>query len=696
MILKADEIDFDQNTGDAQARGNVRFENFLRGEKLQCEKAEYNVDEKTGKFYNVSGSAPAKVQTRPGLLTTSNPFYFEGDWAERLKDKYILHDGLITDCLIPKPWWILRGPKFDVIPGQRALGYRSVFALRHIPMLYAPVIYKSLEKQPRHSGFLTPNIGNSSSRGFMLGMGYYWAINRSYDLLYRPQYFSARGLAHHVDFRGKVNDKTDFDFILYGVNDRGVRVGDTIQKQGGYLFSITAKSDLGHGFEAKADINYLSSFLFRQSFTESFREAIFSESHSVAYITKHWSSYAFNFVFQRTENFQSVAPDDKIIIRKLPQGEFIVRERVLNDRVLPIWFSLDSSGGLLFRTQPLFQTRQFVGRFDVAPRLSTALQFWGFSLSPSVAIRETGYDSSVRNGKITDQNILRSSREVSVELVTPSLERVYKAPKWLGDKMKHVIEARGNFDYVSGIGTDFNKLIRFDTTELLTNTTEASFTIINRLYVKQSDGQVKEVVTWEVGQKRYFDPTFGGVLIPGQRNVIFTGIDETGYAFLDRPRNYSPVTSEFRVNGRIGLSWRTDYDPLRGQIVNSGFSADYRFSDYFISAGHNQVHSVDIAPVGNGTYTGLSPQSNQLRGSFGIGRDNRKGWNAGTNLYYDYRKQVLQYLAGQVTYNTDCCGFSVQYRRFAFGTRNENQFRLSFSISNVGSFGTLRRQEKIF
>jgi len=49
-----------------------------------------------------------------------------------------------------------------------------------------------------------------------------------------------------------------------------------------------------------------------------------------------------------------------------------------------------------------------------------------------------------------------------------------------------------------------------------------------------------------------------------------------------------------------------------------------------------------------------------------------------------------------VTYNTDCCGFSVQYRRFAVGTRNENQFRIAFAVSNIGSFGTLKPQEPIF
>ena len=53
-------------------------------------------------------------------------------------------------------------------------------------------------------------------------------------------------------------------------------------------------------------------------------------------------------------------------------------------------------------------------------------------------------------------------------------------------------------------------------------------------------------------------------------------------------------------------------------------------------------------------------------------------------------------MQSQFSYNTDCCGYSIQYRRFNVGTRDENQFRVAFAIANIGSFGTLRRQERMF
>jgi len=38
----------------------------------------------------------------------------------------------------------------------------------------------------------------------------------------------------------------------------------------------------------------------------------------------------------------------------------------------------------------------------------------------------------------------------------------------------------------------------------------------------------------------------------------------------------------------------------------------------------------------------------------------------------------------------------VQYRRFSLGARDDSQVQVAFAVSNVGTFGTLKRQERIF
>src|SRR6185437_13909903 len=106
------------------------------------------------------------------------------------------------------------------------------------------------------------------------------------DATYRIQDFTSRGYAHTVDFRGKPTQKSDFNFTLYGVNDRGKKdeTGNLLLdqngkpvKQGGLEFNVTARTELPGGWEGKLDLNYLSSYLFRQAFTQSFNEAIYNE-----------------------------------------------------------------------------------------------------------------------------------------------------------------------------------------------------------------------------------------------------------------------------------------------------------------------------------------------------------------------------------------------------------------------------------
>ncbi len=731
MLFRADSIDFNDDTGDVVASGNVYFEQFERNEKIWADHVEYNTKTEAGKFYDVRGTTSPRIDTRPGMLTSLNPYYFQGKWAERLDGHYILHEGFLTNCRVPNPWWRLKGPLFNIVPRESARTYRSVFLLRKFPLFYTPFFYKSLEKVPRRSGLLMPNIGHSSIRGFMVGGGAFWAINRSYDATYHVQDYTARGFAHHLEFRGKPTDKADFDAILYGVQDRGIPVpGGQPIKQGGYTFSVAGKADLGDGWTARGSINYLSSYTFRQAFSDSFNEAVFSEVSAVAFLEKDWSTYTFDTVVERKQDFTTLeitqtCPDsnkqctynNSVVIKKMPELDFTSRDHQVAKN-LPIWYSFDSSAGMMSRSQPDFYCvsnnapqngncpngdYQLIGRYgtspldsrlDFAPQIATVLRLGDFHLVPSFTVDETFYgqtQGAYQEGflRVLPSDYLRSAREFKLDLIAPSFERVFDHKSWLGDKLKHVIEPRATYEYVSGIGQDFNKVIRFDEGDLLSNTDQVTLSLTNRLYAKRGE-EVTEIFSWQLSAARYFDPTFGGAILAGsdQRNVLLTQLELTPFTFLDGPRTYSPIVSELRAQPfwNIGFEWRTDYDPVRHGIVASTASADWRKGSYFISLGQTEAHSS----------TTLLPSENQLRASFGVGNSTRRGWNAAFVAVYDYKVGVLDYAIVQATYNTDCCGFSVQLVRFDFGTRDETQYRFAFAVANLGSFGTLKRQERLF
>ena len=62
-----------------------------------------------------------------------------------------------------------------------------------------------------------------------------------------------------------------------------------------------------------------------------------------------------------------------------------------------------------------------------------------------------------------------------------------------------------------------------------------------------------------------------------------------------------------------------------------------------------------------------APIANQFHFHTSFGDANRRGLNAGFDVNYDYYAHQVQFATSQITYNTDCCGISVQYRRYSFG-----------------------------
>lgn len=690
IIVTAEEADFNDETGDLEVRGNVHYRNLSGDEDLYASKAAYNTRTELGTFYDAHGTVSSASQAGARILTTDNPFYIDGPVVHKAKDEYVVMDGTVTNCDPEHPWWTMRSPKTRIKPGDSATIHRGVLRIKGTPLLYVPIFRKSLERVPRKSGFLTPSFGTSSRFGFVMAESYYWAINRSYDATINGTYYSARGAASQLSLRGRPTANSHFDAVFFGVADRGRKLDDGSRfKQGGSSFQMRGMSSLPWGFRGVADIRYLSSLEFKQTFTQTYEEAATSQVRSIGFATKNFSTYSLNASLLRDENFQSTKPDDTVVIRKLPSVEFNSTERRLLGGPAPVYFSFDSAFDLASRSQPAFQTRRYVQRGDLFPRVTVPLRLKGFNVTPTLGGRITGYGQSRSEGEIVGANLYRASGEIDIDIAPPAIERIYNGPSWLGDKIKHVIEPRLRYRYTTGVD-DFDRIVRFDARDILTNTNEADISLTQRLFAKNAEtGQTREVLALEVWQRRYFDPGLGDAIVPGMRNVVRSSLDLTPFAFFDRERSYSPVVMALRTRPtwKTGLEWRTDYDPLREKVVNSSVTFDYQISSLVKTAiGHNAVR----------VPTELSPASNQLTTLIGIGDFNRRGWNFAVNAIYDYRQKNFLYTRGQLSYNTDCCGFGIEFGRIGYSTLPQNQFRVSLSIANVGSFGTLRSQERLF
>jgi len=101
---------------------------------------------------------------------------------------------------------------------------------------------------------------------------------------------------------------------------------------------------------------------------------------------------------------------------------------------------------------------------------------------------------------------------------------------------------------------------------VIADTSEVEYDLTNRFFTrrKASDGSVitSEVLSVRIGQRYFFDPTFGGALVPGMRNVFFPLNTFTAFAFEDQLRRFSPVITRIRYTPaeRYAMDFRMDYD----------------------------------------------------------------------------------------------------------------------------------------
>ena len=680
MRLRADHMEYNDNTRDSLAQGHVVFD--YQNEHLEADEAHYNLATGIGKFANVRGTVKILRRPNPMVLVTENPLYFEAREAERYPDDvYIVHQAWITVCDQQRPTWQMFAPRAKIRLNKSVALVNANFRLYRVPLIWLPYATAPAGEHLRQSGFLIPDFGNSSTKGYVFGDAYYWAPTTWADAGIGAQVLTKRGYSQRAEVRMLPAENTSFLYTYYGVVDR--------ESQGGHEQHLLLKSLWPKGWRFVADFNQLSSLTFRLAFADTYGDAINSDVPSAAFLTNNFSGFSLNFAALNDKNFLTIDPETTVLLRSAPEARFASVEQA-PWRNLPLYFSFDSLVGAVHRDDVNLDTPAFVERSEIAPKVTVPLRFgpW-LNLTASAAVRTTHYGASLDpSGNLSTQGITRNDGEFSLEIRPPTLVRFFDRPK-KKRRYKHTIEPEITYRYVTGI-SDFERFIRFDSDATLSNTNEVEYGVTQRLYAKNNDDQPQELISWSVVQKHYFDPTFGGAIVDGQRNVLQALDSITPFAFATGPRNWSPIVSDFKImpGGKYDAEEFLAYDPQLGKLIDQGTLLKVTpFSEFFALIADFRIQDNPV----------LQPISNQIRALVGWGSFNRPGFNFAGGVSYDIQNSALQNQLVQVTYNGSCCGLSFEYRRIDLGqVRTENQFRIAFTIANIGTFGNLRRQEKIF
>jgi LPS-assembly protein len=401
---------------------------------------------------------------------------------------------------------------------------------------------------------------------------------------------------------------------------------------------------------------------------------------------------------------------------------------------------------MLKRIQPNFVTGGMIERVDARPELARPFAAGGWRIRPSVAMRETFYsrshslpgpDASSPESLAT---LNRMDVEVQVDLRPPVLERTFDdgfVRRLLRHDVKHTIEPEFTYRYASGID-NFQQVLRFDAVDVASDTNELEYGATQRLFLRRSEknpcraagsgadateilgaagggaagdpGQAmnrtdasepvcgnREWISWRVAQKYFFDPTFGGAIANGKRNILGSTLDFSGIAFLTEPRNISPLVSRLRVrtSEKTDVEWDFDYDTGAKKFTADNIYADVHQRDFFAGVSFARLNAPGRSYV-EGVASSVA-DFEQMRTTLGFGRPNKVGLSAATSAGIDLDMGALQYGSIQSSYNWDCCGVSVEYQKYELGsTRNDGGVKFSFTLANIGSAGNIRRSNQVF
>ncbi|MDX6696050.1 MAG: LPS-assembly protein [Blastocatellia bacterium] len=735
--LQADKVTVYEATNKVIAEGNVVFDQSTdRGtQRITGTRAEWNYSTKLGFFINSTGFTN---QTEDGTT-----IYYTADSVEKVSiDTIVAINATITACDEDVPKWSFKSKRVKIKIGDRVRVSTPNFRVKGVPVLVLPYASISIKRRDRASGFLTPTFSGSGAKGFRLSNAYYQTLGRSADVTFRNDIYAARGLGFGADIRTRANSRSFLDFGFFAVKDRifGEKAGPGAPDQGGSSFYVKGVHYFPNGFLAAADVNITSNLAFRQVFSDSIQQAISPEERSQVFINKNFGDYSFDFL---ARSQVTSLPSARIRIRQLPSVTLDKRPSALRyfER-LPVYFSI--SGGLegVSRKETIEDADQFaqivgsgrvidspsiVQRLDVHPRFSVPVYFGGWSVTGTLGLRGTYYSNSIDPSTrlVLSRDVVRGYGEFELDVRPPAFARNFRHRD---DSFffRHVIEPYIIYRKIEGV-TSFERIIRFDYNDTVADTNEIEYGLVNRFFTRRSTENVSpaarraadasghaslssqpyEALTITVRGKYFFDPYFGGALVPGQRNQFYPINTFSGFTYGGVPRRFSPINVEgrYRPSQNLFADARTDLDVqgsgLRNLAVSFGLSRRLvkAFTTFYYT------RAIELAPSLSRFADARGFEAGTLRGSqwsptLFLGDPNR-GLFGGVSFFFDFQdrsalppdRPVLRnssLVSSVVTagYTWDCCSVTVQNYTFNVGLRSENRFVFSFRLNGIGTFGT--------
>jgi LPS-assembly protein len=439
----ADRVEINRETGDTVATGHAIF--YDGEDQLTGERIEYNIKSGTGVVYD--GKARAA------------PYYrIAGERMERLSEsRYHLRRGVFTTCEAETPPWSVHLGEADADLEGSLFARNASFWIKDLPLIPWVPFFAAALRRERQTGFLFPQIGTSTRKGFFASQPFYWVISDSQDATFTLSDFSKRGPALNGEYRyvlSPTNRGTATGFLVYESQGRNL-AGEKDEVRGWYGFRHDWA--LAPGFVAKANINGVSDDNALREYSDTLQQRSLQRVESSVSLSRSWASW--NLVGSASW-YQDLTTPKAVELQRLPDLHVTASRQPLPG--LPgFLYQLEASATKFVR-----DVGSDGARVDLHPRISRPVSVAGYAtITPFVGGRLTGYDRTVVGAGVASDGItpleltasrtrMRSLGEIGSDVEARAI-RVYQAGGLGGwDAFLHSFEPRVNYTWITGNNTD--------------------------------------------------------------------------------------------------------------------------------------------------------------------------------------------------------------------------------------------------
>ncbi len=570
----------------SMGKQSIQTKELFYNDKTQQVSIESPLTYSDGKQYIEAESASVDLNKETANL--SKLYYQINDTgsngkAETFKtDKNTSHLSGLTYSTCPREdqQWFIKAETADLdLENQVGTFRKMTLRFKGVPLFYLPYAKIPLSDQ-RQSGFLIPEISNSSNNGFELAVPYYINISQNMDATITPRILTERGGMLSGQFRYLGENYVGEFQASYLPSD------DTFKDDRSYI-EVSHRQSFNANWSLTSKYNNVSD----NQYFEDFGNNIYAASRSYLYSFVSLQGFGDGWIFKgQLNDFQIIS--DNIALNRQPYQSLPSLEYSWfnNNYASTLNYGLDSEWNNLYRENSIT-----ANRLDFTPYIEKSFQNSYARFTPRVAYRYTTWDYS--NTELSTIRQLKTNRSLPIL----SLDYSLNFDKQFTDGRFSSIEPRLFYLYTPY--ENQQNIPLFDTHELTFGSGLLYQTNAFSGADRQSDAnQISLGVT-----QRHFDKsgnekwniTLGQIAYFDDRRVQLDNSVET--------RSTSPIISEinyFYDNWKATLSihWDTQSDQSERALLkfqhkgknNSLFNFAYRFRQGKIE----QLDTSVVLPIG--------------------------------------------------------------------------------------------------